>query len=54
VHFGDELLDVFFHSERRKYFLHKEKYELVAFIAIFLLVIAIYDYLLSELGLRLF
>ncbi|NPA86609.1 MAG: hypothetical protein GXO00_01220, partial [Candidatus Diapherotrites archaeon] len=30
VHFGDELLDVFFHSERRKYFLHKEKYELVA------------------------
>ncbi len=54
IHFGDELLDVLFHSERRKYFLHKEKYELVAYLAIILLIVAIYDYLLNELGIKLF
>ena len=52
IHFGDELLDVVFHHERKKYFTHKEKYELIMLIVVFLIVIALYDLLLKELGIR--
>ena len=53
IHFGDELLDVIFHRERVKYFTHKEKYELIALLAVFLLVLAFYNFLLQELGIKL-
>jgi len=54
VYFGDELLDVVYHHERANYILHKDKYQIVAFLAIFLLTLAVYNYLLNELGVHLF
>ncbi len=54
IYFGDELLDVVYHHERTKYLLHKDKYQVVAFLAIFLLTLAVYNYLLNELGIHLF
>ncbi len=52
IHFGDELLDVIFHRDRIKYFTHKELYELIVFLTIILLVIALYEMVLDQLGIR--
>lgn len=54
IYFGDELLDVVYHHERAKYILHRDKYQIIAFFAVFLLTITVYNYLLNELGIHLF
>lgn len=50
VYFGDELMDVVSYSDRTEHAKHKIKYDLVLFIFIIIIVIALYDFLLKELG----
>ena len=51
VYFGDELLDVARHKERKKYFKHKTKYLL--FIALFLIInFILYFFLLEKLNIN--
>jgi len=53
VYFGDEVFDVIKDKERRKYFLHKEKYELIVFIFLIAITVVVYNYLLQNLGIHL-
>ncbi len=52
VYFGDELLDVASHSERKKFKKHKNKYLLIIIAFLFLLIILFYDALLQRLGIK--
>lgn len=49
VYLGDEIMDLVSYSERKKH-RHNIKYEIVLFIFIILVVVALYDFLLKELG----
>lgn len=51
VYIGDELMDLVSYSERKKH-RHKIKYEIILFIFIILVVMALYDFLLKELGIN--
>lgn len=53
IYFGDELFDAVKHEERRKYFLHKQKLEIILMIFLIGIIAVIYDFLLSKLGIHL-
>ena len=50
IYFGDELIDVSTHKTRIKYHKHINKYQLVVYIFIIILIIVLYDFLLKQLG----
>ena len=50
VYFGDELIDVVKHKQRKKYKKHKSKYFLILFLFIFVLIILVYFFLLKQMG----
>lgn len=50
VYLGDELMDIVSYNERERHSRHKFKHDLVVFLFIILAVIALYDFLLQELG----
>jgi len=50
IYFGDEMLDVFKHRDRAKFHRHGFKWQVVAFVSLFLLAIAGYYQLISSLG----
>ena len=50
IYFGDEMLDVATHRERAKYHRHGLNYRIVAIVALFLLTLIAYYYLLDSLG----
>jgi len=52
VYFGDELMDIVSYNERTEEAKHRFKYDLVLFIFIIVAVIALYDFLLKELGIN--
>lgn len=52
VYFGDELIDVVKHSQRKKYKKHKPKFLFVLILFIIVSIILIYFYLLKELGIN--
>ncbi len=52
IYFGDELLDVVFHHERKKYHQHNLKLKFISYLTTILLVIVMYNYLLSYYGIK--
>lgn len=52
IYFGDEMLDVVTHRDRAKFHRHGQKYSIVAIVALFLLVLLAYYYLLGSLGIE--
>ncbi len=54
IYFGDELMDVSKHSDRKEFHAHMTKHQIIIFIFIILLVLSLYNFLLSELGVNLF
>ena len=50
VTFADELMDVKFHKERKKYHKHTNKYQLLIFAFIIIIIIIIYYFLIKKLG----
>ncbi len=50
IYFGDEMVDVSSHKQRKKYHKHFSKYQLVVFIFTISITIALYDLLLKKLG----
>ncbi len=52
IHFGDELLDVTTHKNREKYHQHLNKYQIITFVFLILLIIVIYDFLLKKMGIN--
>ncbi len=52
IYFGDELLDVVSHKERKKHKKHKKKYFWILIIFLLILIISIYYYLLNNLGVK--
>jgi hypothetical protein len=50
VYFGDELMDVASHKERKLFHKHNFKYRVILFTALFALVFLIYRHLLTTLG----
>lgn len=53
IHFGDELLNVAKHSERKHYQKHHKKLQLIIMIFIFAIAFVLYDFLLKRLGVEL-
>lgn len=54
IYFGDELIDITQHKDRKKYFKHKTKYELIVFLFLFLIVFFFYRALLKHFNLHFF
>lgn len=52
VYFGDELMDVVSYSERTEHAKHKLKHDFILFVFVIIAVIALYDFLLKELGME--
>lgn len=50
IHFGDEMLDVMVHHDRRTWLSHGTWLRLIIFIFIFAIILVAYQHLLSELG----
>ncbi len=50
IHFGDEMIDVFKHSDREKYHKHGFSYKLLITLSLFILIMFSYYYLLESLG----
>ena len=50
VYFGDELVDVAKHRERKKFQKHYKKYKFVIFVFLVILVVVLYDFMLNNLG----
>jgi len=50
IYFGDEMVDVSSHRQRRKYHKHFYKYQIVVFIFLIIITITLYDLLLKKLG----
>ncbi len=53
IHFGDELLDKIKHKDRKLYKKHKNNYQLVITVFIFVAAIIFYDFFLKKLGIHL-
>jgi len=52
IYFGDEMIDVFKHKDRAKFHKHGFKWQVVAFIGLFVLAIVGYYELLKSLGIK--
>ncbi|MBN1377233.1 hypothetical protein JW949_02770 [Candidatus Woesearchaeota archaeon] len=52
IHFGDELLDISKHRERKKYILHEKKHKWILIIFIIVSILILYDFLLKEFGIH--
>ncbi len=52
IYFGDELIDVSAHHERRLYHQHKSKHKIIISLSIFALTIVIYNFLLHQIGIE--
>ena len=50
IHFGDELMDVAKHKQRKKYSKHHKKQQLIIMVFIFVVTLILYDFLLKKLG----
>lgn len=50
IYFGDEMLDVATHKERKTHHRHGFKYRLIVMVGIFLVVMVAYEHLITELG----
>lgn len=53
IYFGDELIDVTKHKDRVKYYKHLNKYKFIIFLFIIAITIILYNFLLSNLGIKL-
>lgn len=49
IYFGDELIDVIKHENRKKHAKHKGKYKLILFLFL-MVILVLYDFLLKKLG----
>jgi len=52
IYFGDELVDVSSHSQRKKYHKHLNKYQIIIFLFLIGITIILYNFLLTKLGIR--
>ncbi len=52
IYFGDELIDVGTHDERKKYHRHVNKYKIIVSFSIFILTIVVYNFLLNQIGIK--
>ncbi len=52
VYFGDEMLDVVNHSERKNFQKHHFKHKLVIVLSIIFLIVSLYYYLINHLGIK--
>ncbi len=52
IYFGDEMIDVSSHEERKKYHKHVNKYKIAVFIFLFMAVIPFYKLLLKKFGIN--
>ncbi len=52
IHFGDELLDISKHKERKKYIMHEKKHKWILIIFIIVSIFILYDFLLKEFGIH--
>ena len=52
IYFGDELIDVSSHQERKKYHRHLDKYQIIVFIFIISFTIILYKFPLNNLGIN--
>ncbi len=50
IYFGDELVDVAHHSQRKKYQKHLNKYQIIVFLFVIGITIILYNFLLKNLG----
>ena len=52
IYFGDELVDVAKHTQRKKFQKHYKKYKLVVFVFLVLIIVVLYDFMLNNLGIN--
>lgn len=52
IYFGDELIDVVKHKDRKKYHKHINKYQIITFLFIISAILIIYNILLKNFGLK--
>lgn len=52
VYFGDELIDVSFHNQRKKFHKHLTKHKIVIFVFVISLIIVLYTFLIEKLGVK--
>lgn len=52
IYFGDELIDVTSHRDRKKYHKHLNKYKIIVFIFLIAMTIILYNFLLKNLGIK--
>jgi H+/Cl- antiporter ClcA len=52
IYFGDELLDVITHKQRKKYHKHKKKHWTIIILFIITITIFLYFYLINQLGIK--
>ena len=52
IYFGDELLDVFSHKQRKKYNKHKIKYLMIILLFLIAIIIFLYYYFITYLGIK--
>lgn len=52
IYFGDELIDVTSHSQRKKYHKHLNKYQIIVFLFLIAITFVLYDILLNKMGLN--
>jgi len=52
LYFGDELMDVNYHKDRKKYHKHLALYQYISYSAIIILTIIIYFFLINNLGVK--
>ncbi len=52
IYFGDELIDVTSHKDRKKYHKHLNKYKIIIFLFLIAMTIILYNFLLTNLGIK--
>ena len=52
IYFGDELIDVSSHKQRKKYHRHFNKYQIIIFVFLIGITIIMYNFLLKQLGVK--
>ncbi len=50
IYFGDEMIDVSTHDQRKKYKKHLKKYKIIVFVFLIIFTIVLYNFLLKKLG----